>query len=139
MKRSTFLTLSGLSLVSPALGAESGAAAASPNNPTTPMKKVYRHAVFFKFKEEATPAAIKEVETAFLGLKEKIPSVQALEWGTNVSPENHAQGFTHCFFLTFADKETLVKTYLDHPDHKAFGAKLGPILDKVFVFDYVAQ
>lgn len=135
MKRSYFLALSGLSLgtvLSPSSAAE------TPDNKST-MQKAYRHAVFFKFKDDASPAAIKDVEAAFLALKGKISSIQALEWGTNVSPENHAQGYTHCFFLTFADRETLVKTYLDHPDHKAFGAKLGPILDKVFVFDYVAQ
>lgn len=103
------------------------------------MQKLYRHAVFFKFKDDASPAAIKEVEAAFLALKGKISSIKALEWGTNVSPENHAQGYTHGFFLTFADRDALVKNYLDHPDHKAFGAKLHPILDKVFVFDYVAQ
>ncbi len=135
MKRTSFLAISGLSLgslLNPSTAAET-------TDPKPAMQKVYRHAVFFKFKDDASPAAIKEVEAAFLALKGKIPSIQALEWGTNVSPENHAQGYTHCFFLSFADRETLVKTYLDHPDHKAFGAKLGPVLDKVFVFDYVAQ
>lgn len=98
----------------------------------------YRHVVLFKFKDSATKEQIKEVETAFLALPSKINTIQSLEWGTNVSPEKHDEGFTHCFFLTFKDKAG-VEVYLPHPEHKAFGALLHPILDKVIVIDYVAQ
>jgi len=97
-----------------------------------------RHVVLFKFKDTATPEQIKAVEEAFRALPKKIPAILDFEWGTNMSPEKLDQGFTHCFFLTFktpADRDA----YLPHPDHKAFGKLLRPILDKVLVVDYVAK
>ena len=71
----------------------------------------YRHVVLFKFKDSATPEQIKKIEEEFVALKPQIPSVVSLEWGTNVSPESHAEGFTHCFFVTFKDKAG-VEAYL---------------------------
>lgn len=98
----------------------------------------YRHVVLFKFKESASKEQIKKIEEEFVALKSKIDVVVSLEWGTNVSPEKHDEGFTHCFFVTFKDK-TGVETYLPHPAHKAFVELLHPVLDKVIVVDYVAQ
>jgi hypothetical protein len=100
--------------------------------------QVVRHVVIFKFKDDASAADIAKVETAFAGLAGKIDVVQGLEWGTNVSPENLSQGFTHCFTLTF-NSEADRTTYLDHPEHKAFGQLLHPILDKVLVIDYLTK
>ncbi len=101
-------------------------------------KKSLRHVVNFKFKAAATEAQVKEVVDAFRALKTKIPEIKSFEWGTNNSPEKHDKGFTHCFVLSFDSEEGRTK-YLPHPDHKAFGAKLGPILDDVMVIDYWAQ
>ena len=98
----------------------------------------YRHVVLFKFKDSATPEQVQAVEAAFKALPTKINTITGFEWGTNVSPEGKDDGFTHCFFLTFKDKAGL-DVYLPHPDHKAFGALLRPILDKVLVIDYTAQ
>ena len=100
--------------------------------------KVLRHVVLFKFKDSATPAQIKEVENAFRALPAKIKEIKSLEWGTNNSPENLANGFTHCFFLTFKSEKDR-EAYLPHPAHKEFGKILGPHLDKVTVIDYWAQ
>jgi hypothetical protein len=108
---------------------------------TTPAQAAdgpYRHVVLFKFKDSATKEQIKAVEDAFKALPSKIDTIQSLEWGTNVSPEKHDQGYTHCFFVTFKDKSG-VEAYLPHAAHKAFGELLHPILDKVLVIDYVAQ
>ncbi|MPR34176.1 Dabb family protein [Salmonirosea aquatica] len=107
-------------------------------NEPTESKKMLRHVVLFKFKDSSTPAQVKEVEEAFLALPSKIKEIKSLEWGTNNSPENLNQGFTHCFFVTF-DSEEDRAAYLPHPDHKAFGAILGPHLDKVLVIDYWTQ
>ena len=101
-------------------------------------KKSLRHVVNFKFKADATEAQVKEVVDAFRALKTKIPEIKSFEWGTNNSPEKHDKGFTHCFVLSFDSEEGRAK-YLPHPDHKAFGAKLTPILDDVMVIDYWAQ
>ena len=64
---------------------------------------VVRHVVLLKFKDGASTEKVQAIEAKFRELKAKIPQIQDLEWGTNVSPENHAQGFTHCFLLTFRD------------------------------------
>jgi len=101
-------------------------------------EKVLRHVVLFKFKDSATPQQIKQVEDAFRALPSKIDFIRGFEWGINVSPENLNQGYTHCFFLTFAsDKDR--DAYLVHPAHKEFGKILTPYLDKVTVVDFWAQ
>jgi len=97
-----------------------------------------RHVVLFKFKEGTTPEQIAEVEDAFRALPSKIDVIHDFEWGTDVSVEGIARGFTHCFFLTFQSEEDRA-VYLPHPDHKAFGAVLRPYLDQVLVLDYWAK
>lgn len=96
------------------------------------------HVVSIKFKESATPEQIKAVETAFAGLKQKVPGIKSLKWGTNVSPEKHDKGFTHGFVLAFGDEESR-NAYLVHPAHKEFGKVLGPVMADVFVIDFWAH
>jgi hypothetical protein len=105
--------------------------------PAVATEKI-QHVVSFKFKSTAKPEDIKKVETAFADLKKKIPQIKALEWGTNISPENLNKGFTHCWILTFssaADRDA----YLVHPDHKEFGKNLGLVLEEALVIDFVAK
>ncbi len=99
------------------------------------QKKQLRHVVLFKFKEGTTQKKIVEAEKAFSSLPAKIPQIRGFEWGINNSPEGVDKGFTHCFFLTF-DSEEDREVYLPHPDHKAFGKILEPILEDVLVVDY---
>ena len=97
-----------------------------------------RHVVAIKFKTGTGDTEITKVENAFRDLKNKIPGIVSLEWGTNVSPEKHAKGFTHCFILGFkSDKDR--DAYLVHPEHKKFGKILGPVMDDVFVIDFWAK
>ncbi len=105
---------------------------------TSTEGKLLRHVVLFKFKETSSTADIQKVEKAFRDLPAKIKEIKDFEWGTNNSPENLNQGFTHCFQLSFAS-EADRSVYLPHPDHKAFGKVLGPHLDKVLVVDYWAE
>ena len=104
----------------------------------TPEGKALYHIVTLKLKEGATPDQIKAVETAFVALKTKIPGITSLHWGTNVSPEHHDKGFTHCFVLTFASEKDR-DTYLNHAEHKAFGGVLGPVMGDVMVIDFWAK
>lgn len=97
--------------------------------------QVLRHVVLFQFKDDATAAQIREIETAFCRLPSATDLIRDFEWGTNVSPEGLDQGHTHCFMLTFnteADRDA----YLPHPAHEEFGKLLGPCLEKVTVIDY---
>ena len=97
-----------------------------------------RHVVLFKFKDGTTPEQVKAIEAAFRALPKEIPEIRAFEWGTDMSVEKLAAGFTHCFFLTF-DSAKDRDEYIPHPEHQLFGQKLKPILDKVLVIDYVVQ
>lgn len=106
--------------------------------------KILRHAVMFKFKDSSTQQDIsstqqdiKEVEDAFRALPSKIKEIKAFEWGTNNSPENLNEGFTHLFFVSFSSEKDR-EVYLPHPAHKAFIEVLKPHLDKVLVVDYWA-
>ena len=99
--------------------------------------KILRHVVLFKFKDDTTPAQVQAIEDAFRALPGKIDAIRSFEWSTDVSVEGKADGYTHCFFVTFGD-EAGRDAYLPHPDHRAFGALLRPHLDKVLVFDYWA-
>jgi len=98
----------------------------------------YRHVVILKFKEEATKEQITKIETEFAALEEKIKTITGIEWGTNVSPENHAQGYTHCFVVSFKDRAGL-DVYLPHEAHEAFVKILLPVLDQVLVVDFIAR
>lgn len=103
-----------------------------------PGAKKLLHVVAFKFKPTATPEQIKEVTDAFSALPKKIKVIESLEWGTNVSPEKHDKGFTHGWVLSFKSEKDRDE-YLVHPDHKAFGKLVGPVLADVFVIDYWAR
>src|SRR5688500_16847280 len=72
-----------------------------------------RHVVLFRFKEGTPPEKIREIEQAFAQLQTKIDTITDYEWGTNESPEGLADGFTHCFLVTFADSKGR-DAYLPH-------------------------
>jgi hypothetical protein len=109
--------------------------AATADKDTKTKKARLRHVVSLKFKDSATKEQIKQVEDAFAALETRIPTVNALKWGTNVSPEKLNKGFTHCFLLTFkSDKDR--DDYLVHPAHKEFGKLLEPLLAEVMVIDF---
>lgn len=99
-----------------------------------------RHVVVFKYKANATDDQIAQVTDAFRDLQNSIPGITSFEYGTNMSPEGHDDGFTHVYLVTFesaADRDA----YLPHPVHEKFGALLGEldILEDIFVVDYVPQ
>ncbi len=103
-----------------------------------PLEEELKHAVFFRFKEDAAAEDIAKVEEAFAALPSKIDSIKHFEWGTNNSPERHSDGFTHCFMVTFDSEEGRV-AYLPDADHLAFVETLKPILDAPRVLDFWVQ
>lgn len=100
-------------------------------------QNIVYHVVCFKYKDSATEEQIAAVSEAFADLENEIPFITSYRAGTNISPEGLDKGFTHCYILTFKNREDRDK-YLPHPAHKAFGRKLGPVLDDVFVIDFEA-
>jgi hypothetical protein len=106
-------------------------------SPATASAKLH-HVVALKFKSTATTQDIKSTEQAFAALQKKIPGIESLKWGTNVSKEQRSKGFTHCFVLTFkSEKER--DAYLEHPEHQAFVKLVTPLADDVFVIDFLPQ
>jgi hypothetical protein len=102
------------------------------------QKKVLRHVVLFKFKKSATEEQVQKVVDAFAGLPEKIDAICEFEMGTDVSVENKAKGFTHCFLVTFRDEKGR-EAYLPHPAHQALVKLVVPIIEDVLVIDYWAK
>jgi hypothetical protein len=101
-------------------------------------EKLLRHVVLFKFKDSSKPADVQQVVDAFRALPGKIDTIVDFEWGTDVGVENLAQGFTHCFLVTFKDAKGR-DTYLPHPAHEDFKKIAGPQIDKVLVVDYWSE
>jgi hypothetical protein len=98
-------------------------------------ERMLRHVVMFKFKADTTKEQIKEVETAFAALPQKIDAIHDFEWGTDNSPEMLSKGFTHCFLVSFKSEEAR-KTYLPHAAHQEFAALVKPLVEDVMVIDY---
>jgi len=118
-------------------GGQAGAQAEAKSNSSKTSRgdSVLRHVVLFKFKDDASKEQVKEVTDAFSALPGKIDAIKEFEWGTDVGVEKLAQGFTHCFIVTFADEKGR-DAYLPHPAHEDFKKIVGPVLDKVLVVDF---
>ncbi len=101
-----------------------------------PEAKYVRHFVSVKFKETTTAEQIQQVLIAFQNMKKGIPEIISMEFGPDVSIEKRSKGFTHGFLLTFAS-ETDRDTYLVHPVHKEFLALVKPLMDDIFVLDFL--
>ena len=96
------------------------------------------HIVHFKFKADAKPEQIANIEKEFAALKGKIEAVQTLEWGTDISPEKLGDGFTHCWVLTFKNEKDR-DAYIVHPAHKAFVEIVMPVIEKPLVVDFIPR
>jgi hypothetical protein len=114
-----------------------GCTPSSDTDSSSSAAPLLRHVVLFKFKDTATPAQVDTIVKAFAELPKKIPSIVDYQWGTDVSIEGKANGFTHCFLVSFADEAGRAE-YLPHPAHKEFVELLLPSLEKGTVVDFWA-
>ena len=94
-----------------------------------------RHILLVRFKPDASSQAISAVQAAFQSMPLKVEGIVDVEWGTNNSPENKNQGFTHCVLMTFSGEEER-NNYLPHPEHNALKEIFIPVLDDIIVLDY---
>lgn len=104
----------------------------------TSIKKknqVLRHVVSFQFKDEIPPERRARAVRDFLELKNRIPEIIKFEGGEDVSVEGFNKGFTHCYVLTFENKEGR-DVYLPHPAHIDVAKKNKPLMKDLFVIDY---
>ena len=105
--------------------------------PPPAPQRLLRHVVLFKFKAGTTPEQIRELESAFAGLKTQMPElIRDFEFGVNNSPEALSEGLTHCFLASFASEKDR-DAYLPHPAHQAFVEQYAKkYVDKAVVVDY---
>ena len=73
-----------------------------------------RHVAWLKFKDGVSPERIESHMDACRSLVGRVPVVQNLECGPNLS--DRAEGFTHCIIVSLPDRDAL-SAYLDHPEH----------------------
>ncbi len=94
------------------------------------------HIVLIKFKEGTTENQIKELHENVLQLKEKIPGINSISGGSDVSTEKMNHDFTHGFVMEFKDSKAR-DDYLPHPVHQSVVEKYSrPIAADVLVLDY---
>jgi hypothetical protein len=96
---------------------------------------VLRHVVLFSYNPASSEADKERMAQAFAALPSQIEEIIDFEWGSDISVEGVARGYSHCFIVTFRD-EAGRDAYLPHPAHKAFGDFLHGHLEKVLVIDY---
>ena len=94
-----------------------------------------KHIALFNFKAGTSQEQIDKVLEELLDLSEMVAGVQDYVAGTNNSPENLNQGFTHGFVMTFEDIAAR-DAYLPHPDHERVKASVLPFIESVLVFDF---
>jgi hypothetical protein len=97
--------------------------------------KLLRHVVLLQFKPGTSDEQIRTIVDGFAALPKKIDAIADFEYGTDVSVEGKAAGFTHCFVVTFRDEQARA-TYLPHPAHQEFVKLVGPHVENVLVIDY---
>ena len=100
-----------------------------------PPRKVLRHVVLYKFKDDVKEEQIQEVIDAFNALPSKIDTIIGYEHGTNVSHEGKSEGLTHCFLVTFANEKDR-DAYIAHPAHQAYVKIVRDRREKVVVADF---
>jgi hypothetical protein len=103
-----------------------------------PKSTLLRHVVLFKFRDSSSENEVAHVVRSFMSLKNQVPQIVAMEWGENISEENHHQGFTHCFIISYQSIQDL-NDYQKHPAHLDFQQILIPHMEKVFVVDYFSN
>jgi hypothetical protein len=92
------------------------------------------HVVLIKPKQDVDQSAVAALWSGIAGLKGRIPGIEAIALGDNVSPEGKDQGFTLGFVVTFADRAAL-DAYLPHPDHITVVPLVRTVAEDVIVFD----
>ncbi|WP_390911016.1 Dabb family protein [Pseudosulfitobacter sp. SM2401] len=82
-----------------------------------------RHIVLTKCKPDTSQQRIEEIFAGLEQLVENLDGAQAFTGAPSTSPENLERGYTHGFVIDF-DSWAALKTYAEHPEHKALGALL---------------
>lgn len=83
-----------------------------------------RHCVFIRFRREIEPEQRRALLAEIAELKDRLPGIQAVHIGANVSPEEGMdKGYSEGFVVDFRNAEAR-DAYLADPQHQATGRKL---------------
>jgi hypothetical protein len=97
-----------------------------------------QHIVLLRLRPEISDAAIADLFAELHGIRDKLSGILAITAGKSESPEHMERGYMHGFVVEFTDWAAL-QAYQDHPEHKAFGAKLVQAaqggIEGILVFD----
>lgn len=91
-----------------------------------------RHVAWLRFKDGVSPERIERHMAACRSLVGRVPAVQNLECGPNLT--DRAGGFTHCIIVSLADRNA-VPAYLEHPNHVPVAAALVDDVAELRVMD----
>lgn len=87
-----------------------------------------QHIVLVQFRGDITDVHKQTIWDDLSALKHIINGLESTVFGTNVSPEGLEQGYNDGFVMTFTDANAR-DAYLEHPEHKAAGARLVAALE----------
>lgn len=98
-----------------------------------------RHCVFIRFRREITAEQRRALLAEIAELKDRLPGIQAVHIGTNVSPEEGMdKGYGEGFIVDFKNAAAR-DAYLADPVHQATGRKLVAAaqggVEGIFVYD----
>ncbi|OMH29518.1 Dabb family protein [Motiliproteus sp. MSK22-1] len=97
------------------------------------------HMVLLKCRNDVPEQQLTAMFDALAALVNKIPGLESYCGGENNSPEGIARGYTHAFYMQFADAQSR-DNYLPHPDHEVVKKLIAAVLEDcnepVLVIDF---
>ena len=79
-------------------------------------QRLLKHVVMVTFKENAPAIGIREVDSSFKNLADKLPMVKGYEWGPAL-PQGQAKTTIHVYVFSFATENELT-AYAQSPEHQ---------------------
>ena len=104
---------------------------------------MYRHVVLYGWKPSLSLDKIAAVYQELDEISAKLPGRLSYTWGTNVSEQGIAKGYTHCLVTDFVDKEAR-DLFINDPARKALSLnKVVPNMvdgiNSVISFDFICE
>tara|TARA_S200000501_G_scaffold130129_1_gene122991 strand:+ start:533 stop:964 length:432 start_codon:yes stop_codon:yes gene_type:complete len=93
------------------------------------------HIVLINFKQKTSTIDFQKITDAAYSLQ-RIPVVENLKYGFNVSPEGLNKGYSHSLTMKFATSKDRDSIYLPHPIHQNFVKLFLPHTESVLVYDF---
>tara|TARA_A100000164_G_C21863395_1_gene751291 strand:- start:882 stop:1313 length:432 start_codon:yes stop_codon:yes gene_type:complete len=98
-------------------------------------QKMLVHLVLIKFKDETSTINLQKITDAAYDLQ-RIPRVENLNYGNNVSPEGLNKGYSHSLTMKFTNSKDRDSIYLPHPIHRNFVKLFLQHTESVLVYDF---